>query len=74
MAAHQALKPDAERHEGPGPRRGRHSTYLTITNFIEQKTGSRFLTVAGAHYIQTLLERDTVVREVLRFFDEHGHG
>lgn len=39
-----------------------------------EKTGSRFLTVAGAHHIQTLLERDTVVREVLRFFDEHSHG
>ena len=39
-----------------------------------EKTGSRFLTVAGAHHIQTLLERDTVVREVLRFFDEHGHA
>ena len=39
-----------------------------------EKTGSRFLTVAGAHHIQTLLERDTVVPEVLRFFDQRSHG
>ena len=38
-----------------------------------KKTGSRFLTVPGAHHIQTLLERDIVVREVLSFFDEAGH-
>jgi pimeloyl-ACP methyl ester carboxylesterase len=38
-----------------------------------KKAGSRFVTVPGAHHIQTLLERDTVVRELLSFFDEHGH-
>ena len=38
-----------------------------------EKTGSRFLTVPGAHHIQTLLERDVVVPEVLSFFDEHSH-
>lgn len=37
------------------------------------KTGSRFLTVPGAHHIQTLLERETVVQELLSFFDEHSH-
>lgn len=39
-----------------------------------ERTGARFLSIPGAHHIQTLFERDTVIREVLNFFNEHGRG
>lgn len=35
-----------------------------------ERTGSRFVSIPGAHHIQTLLERDTVLPEVLSFFRE----
>jgi pimeloyl-ACP methyl ester carboxylesterase len=37
-----------------------------------ERTGSRFVSVPGAHHIQALLERDTVIREVLRFFESQS--
>lgn len=41
-----------------------------------ETTGSRFVSVPGAHHIQTLLERDFVVREVSSFLQGEGerHG
>jgi pimeloyl-ACP methyl ester carboxylesterase len=41
-----------------------------------ERTGSRFVTIPGAHHIQTVLERDIVVREVSSFFEGEGqrHG
>ena len=39
-----------------------------------ERTGSRFVSVPGAHHIQTLLERDVVVPEVLSFFREVNHA
>ena len=39
------------------------------------KTRSRFVSIPEAHHIQTLLERDIVVREVSDFLRNHaGHG
>jgi pimeloyl-ACP methyl ester carboxylesterase len=35
-----------------------------------ERTGSRFLSVPGAHHVQTLLERDRLVPEIISFFDE----
>jgi pimeloyl-ACP methyl ester carboxylesterase len=37
-----------------------------------ERTGSRFLSVPGAHHVQTLLERDRLVPEIISFFDEFG--
>jgi pimeloyl-ACP methyl ester carboxylesterase len=37
-----------------------------------ERTGSRFVSIPGAHHIQTLLERDIVVREVSSFFEGEG--
>jgi pimeloyl-ACP methyl ester carboxylesterase len=45
--------------------------YARCKEFAE-RTGSRFVSVRGAHHIQTLLERDTVVREVLSFFESQS--
>lgn len=53
-----------------GERDPRHDRCMEFA----EKTGSRFVTITAAHHIQTLLERDTVVREALRFFDQHGRG
>lgn len=45
------------------PRHGRCEEFA-------QRTGSRFISVSGAHHIQTLLERDAVVPKVVGFFQE----
>src|SRR5829696_1589726 len=35
-----------------------------------ERTGSRFVSVRGAHHIQSVLERQTIVPEIVRFFDK----
>jgi len=35
-----------------------------------ERTGSRFVSVPGAHHVQTMLERDRLASEIAAFFDE----
>jgi pimeloyl-ACP methyl ester carboxylesterase len=37
-----------------------------------ERTGSQFVSIPGAHHIQTVLERDIVVHEVSSFFEREG--
>jgi len=49
----------------------RDPRYVRCKEFAE-RIGSRFVSIPGAHHVQTLLERDKLVPELVSFFDEHG--
>lgn len=38
-----------------------------------ERTGSRFFSISGAHHMQAILERDTVVQQVSSFFEGERH-
>jgi len=39
-----------------------------------ERTGSRFVSVSGAHHVQTLLERDRLPPEIVDFLDEYNRS